>query len=265
MKTIISRDNALIKDIHKLSQHRYRIQKGLYLIEGRSLVEEALRAAQTVDRILVDVELVHQYDELISRYTQVEWMGITPALMKHICHTQHPQGIAAILKQPVYHWADAARPGGFLVILDHLGDPGNVGTIIRTSWAFGVDGILLTEGCVDAYNPKVVRSTMGGVFYVPILENVSIRQIQTLQDSGYRLLGTLGAAPQTVYDADFTGSIAIVIGSEAHGISGEILALCDQFLKIPMQIGVDSLNAAVAGGIILNQAFKIRNSGSRFV
>lgn len=265
MKTIISRDNALIKDIYKLGQHKYRIQTGLYLIEGRGLVEEALRAAQTVDHILVDVEQAHHFDELITRYAHAEWLGITQALMKHICHTQQPQGIAAVVKQPVVQWSDAARSDGFLLILDHLNDPGNVGTMIRTSWGFGVDGVLLTEGCVDAYNPKVVRSTMGGVFHVPILENVSTRQIQALRDGGFRLLGTSGTAPQNVYDADYTGSIAIVIGSEAHGISGEILTLCDQLLKIPMQTGVDSLNAAVAGGIILNQAFKMRNSGPLFV
>lgn len=265
MKTITSRDNTLIKETCKLGQHKFRSQTGRYLVEGRNLVEEALRAGQPVESILVDVERADQFDDIIAQHAELEWLAITPALMKDVCHTRQPQGIAAVLRQLSRQVEDVMLPGGLLVILDRLSDPGNVGTIIRTAWGFGADGILLTPGCVDVHNPKVVRSTMGGMFTVPVLENVSYQQIKALKQYGYQMLGASGAAARTVYDAEFSGPVAVVIGSEANGIGEELLSLCDHLVRIPMRPGVDSLNAAVAAGIILNQAFRTRNSGPLFV
>ena len=111
-----------------------------------------------------------------------------------------------------------AKNKACFLLLDQIADPGNMGTIIRTAWAFNIDGIMLTSGCVDPYSPKVVRATMGGIFHLPIYE-IDEQVLDGLIKSGYKLIGSYPDASNSIYEVDYTGSIVIAIGSEAQGIS----------------------------------------------
>ena len=147
-----------------------------------------------------------------------------------------------------------------MIYLDDLADPGNMSTILHTAWAFGVSAVMLGPGCVDPFNPKVVRSSMGAVFAVPIVLDVSPETLAQSKKSGYRLLASSLNTDLNISEVDFSGAVIIIIGSEARGISSKVLKFCDSSFKIPIFTAVDSLNAAVACGIIIWEAGKQRGN-----
>ncbi|HCF50821.1 MAG TPA: hypothetical protein DER60_11100 [Syntrophomonas sp.] len=265
MKEINSKENPLIKEISRLKHKKYRDQTGRYILEGLHLVEEALSSGQQPVCLLVAKKRREQYQAFAAQYPNLSWYAVDEGIMKLICDTENPQGIAAVMTKPAYSLDQAAKPGGLVVVLDQLSDPGNVGTIIRTCWAFAVDAVLMTAGCVDPFNQKVVRSAMGGTLYVPLLEGIQISQLRELKARGYRLCGAAARGAVSVYEADFKGSLAVVIGSEARGLSPEVASLCDEMVAIPCRAGVDSLNAAVACGIILSKSWNSRFYREPFV
>ena len=258
MKEISSKENPIVKEITRLKHKKYRDQAGMYILEGPHLVEEALHSRHEPVYLLVDKKRFKQYQDLIDNHPDLSWYIVDERIMKQLSDTESPQGMAAVMTKPAYRLQQVAKPGGLVVILDQLSDPGNVGTIIRTAWAFAVDAVLMTIGCVDPFNPKVVRSTMGGTLHVPVIEGITISQLKELKSLGYRFYGTAAQGAISVYEAEFKGSLAVVIGSEARGLSLEVAGLCDAMVKIPCQGGVDSLNAAVACGIILSKSWSSR-------
>lgn len=148
----------------------------------------------------------------------------------------------------------------FIIILDEIQDPGNMGTIIRTADAFGASGVVLTPNCVDIYNPKVVRSTMGSLFHIPIAQvEDKIQLIEELKNKHVKIYATSLESANYVYDIDFRRDFALVIGNESKGISQQILDLADNIVKIPIMGNAESLNAAIASSIIMYETVRQRS------
>lgn len=242
MERIVSTSNKRVMELKKLAQKKYRTELGLYLIEGAKMVADAVAAGVNIAYIAVDEEAAINFAVFEQKGYNV--YSMPSGLFRSVCDTVTPQGIIAAAKIPV---AELSAPEGNCVILDGISDAGNLGTIIRTAAAAGFWDIYLIN-CVDAYNPKCVRSTMSGLFWV------------RLHECGYEFLETVKARA-TLIGADMSGkdyrtypeqknAVALVIGNESHGISERARAACDSMLSIPMA-RVESLNAAVAAGILM--------------
>lgn len=254
MKIISSQGNKLIKLASSLKQKKYRDAQGLFLIEGCRAVEEALEKPELLKAVFQ--EQGRPKDNPIHARTAelADCYAIDSRLMKHICSTEEPQGIAAIVKKPVWSWDSMASRKGLLILLDRVSDPGNLGSILRTSWAFDVDGVLLTRGSVDLFNPKVVRATMGAVLNIPVFADISEAQLDLLHDEGYRFVSTDISRSEKYYEIKYNSPTVIIFGSEAQGISENLKSRCKIFTNIPMNPQVDSLNVAAACAIIIAEA-----------
>ncbi len=252
MVEITSRDNKLLKQVRSLQSKKGRQTTGLYFVEGRRMVEEALEnAREMVEAILVsDVfaernqTFLHKLDENGKNlYTAKE------RLFHEICDTETPQGIGAVLRMPKDGFSLDNK--NFLLALDGVSEPGNLGTIVRTAEAAGVDGILLFKGCADLYNPKVVRATMGALFRMPIQVGVEPAFLKECKEKDFFITATALRDSIPLAEREKRKKQVLIIGSEATGVSEEVLALSDQRVRIPMAGKVESLNAAVAAGIAM--------------
>lgn len=181
-------------------------------------------------------------------------------LFASICDTENPQGILAVCKKLV--WDEAAvfakeRP--FFLLAEELNDPGNLGTVIRTADACGADAVFLSKGSVDLYNPKVLRSTMGSLFHVPVFQNVSLEEIsEKLKADQIPLYAAHLKGESYPYALPLQEACAFLIGNEARGLSEKAAALCDQWVKIPMPGQAESLNASIAAGVLLYEVVRQR-------
>lgn len=184
-------------------------------------------------------------------------------LFDSVSDTMNPQGILAVMGMKKKSLEGAEIRDGILVILDGVRDPGNMGTIIRTADAAGCAGIIVSEGCVDLYNPKVLRSTMGSVFHLPILHCSSAAEaVDLCRKKGFMVCAAHMEGSVSIYDADLSGNVAFVIGSEAEGVSGDVMDKSDMLVRIPMAGRAESLNAAVAAAVIIYEAVRQRTPGS---
>ncbi|MGI5921843.1 MAG: TrmH family RNA methyltransferase [Syntrophomonadaceae bacterium] len=258
MKYISSADNGIVKLAVKLADKKNRDRESLFFVEGRNLILEVIKQPELVYALFIDESREDEYQDLISAHCSLPWYCLKSQLIKRVCATETPQGIAAIVRKPRWSWEQIIGENSLLLLLDQIADPGNMGTIIRTAWAFGVDGILLTRGCVDPYGAKVVRSTMGGILNVPLFET-SPDQLASLKDKGYIFLGADVAGKCSFYDMVYTKPTVIVIGNEAKGISAGIKQTCNYLFRIPINSGTESLNAAVACAIIIQAAYRQRH------
>lgn len=255
MKYLSSRDNALIKKLIKLKHKKYRDQENIFIIEGEKSVAEAIQQKIALRYLLCDVQW-HKADTL-DTLPGVQYFKLAAGLIDEICDTETPQGIIAAAQIPDHDYKMAGKDK-LLVLLDDVSDPGNVGTIIRSGWALGADGILMTPGCADPYSPKVVRASMGGILHMPIYRNFSLPELVWFKSQGYSILGTDVNSPNSLYDLDITGSKIIIIGNESRGMSRASENICELKFKIPTKPQVDSLNAAIACAIILSEAWQQR-------
>jgi RNA methyltransferase, TrmH family len=246
---IESKDNKLIKEIKKLKEKKYRQEKGQFLIEGFRFVSEALISEFEVSYIFIssnahDKLAVYAIDKNIKSNTKI--ISVSETVLKSICDTEAPQGIAAVVNYRKFNIKDEE---GFYVLCDAVQDPGNMGTIIRSAHAGGALGVIITKGTVDIFNQKTLRATMGSIFHVPIIEHCNA--IKQLKQNGFKLLVSSLAAENDFYDADLTGRLIISVGNEGNGVSSEVSELADLIVKIPMPGGAESLNVAVASSIMM--------------
>ncbi|WP_294548302.1 RNA methyltransferase [uncultured Pseudoflavonifractor sp.] len=247
MEHITSRQNPLMVRIKKLAHSRaQRREEGAFVCEGPKLIEEALKWGADVETILA-AEGCSVPQSLTGRTRQVE---VPDSLLRAVSSVETPQGLLAVCRTPALAPPDKLSGGRYLV-LDGVQDPGNLGTIWRTADAFGADGLLLVNGCADPWSPKTIRATMGACFRLPAWET-ELETVRALLDgAGIPLYATaLRADTADVREVDLKRS-AVVIGSEGRGISEEALALCRRTIKIPMRTRCESLNAAMAAGIVL--------------
>jgi TrmH family RNA methyltransferase len=249
MEIITSTQNPKVKLTHALQNRaRARRKEGKIALEGVRLVEDAWANGTSPEFILYT-------DDLPRSMTapELEAYPVTPDIMRHLSDTETPPGIIGVFPKPQVTFSVSAER---VLILDAVRDPGNLGTIIRTAAGAGVDTILLAPGCVDPYNPKVLRSGMGAHFRLPVLE-LDWGEIENrLQvDAVYLADGYA----ETAYDAvDWIGSWALIIGSEAHGAGDAARQLMTTPISIPMARATESLNAAMATAVILFEGARQR-------
>lgn len=265
MNVIQSSQNSTIKEIKGLHLKKNRDASGHYFVEGIRFVNDAIDNNQTIVKMVVSdkLESLNGGPELIEKVKAActECYLVPEKLFNEISDTQTPQGVLAVLKKREFVLDEIIEQGSSLVLLDNLQDPGNVGTIVRTADAAGVSAVLMSKGCVDLYSPKVLRSTMGSVFHMPIFEGLSINEtIKMLKKFGYKVIASHLAGRNNYYDEDLTGKSAIIVGNEANGISEETAALADRLVKIPMPGKAESLNASVAASIMIYEIVRQKNS-----
>ena len=249
----------LLKAYAKLTQKKYRLSERKFLVEGVHLVEEALKSDWNVEAVIVsDHGLVKEIGGLeqldVARKTDLyECPGKE---FKKLTDTVTSQGIVAIVRMKEYQAENFWKilPARRLVIaLDDVADPGNVGTILRTCDWFGVDGVILSNDSVELFNPKVLRSTMGAVFHLPIFRDADLASmLEYGKTLSFRIITTVLNAGTTLDRFSFPSKSIVVFGNEARGISQLIQRLADESISIPKFGNAESLNVGVACGIILN-------------
>jgi TrmH family RNA methyltransferase len=261
--TITSRRNARILEARKLKRRLHREEKGQFLLEGVRGIEDALNAGVRIYEVLISPYLFRNargcalYDRLIV--TGVDLYGVTEEVLEYVADTDTPQGAVAIVGIPD---SDLCLQGSPLVVLaDEIRDPGNLGTLIRSADAFGASGMILSGDIVDPFNSKCVRATMGSILRVPLVSFKKAEDsIEFLKRHECSIVAADTKADMACYNYDFRGKCGIFVGSEAHGLSDEILKLCDFTVKIPMIGDTESLNAGVAGSILMYEAYRQRRS-----
>lgn len=255
---LTSTTNPKIKQIRALqARTRSRREAGAFVIEGARLVEEALAAEWQTQYVLYTPGLDERGNDIVSAYQQrgVELIPVSPGVMQHASDTQTPQGLLAVLSMKSL---SAPANADFILILDGVRDPGNMGTLLRTALAAGTDAVWLHPGVVDAYSPKVVRAAMGAHFHLPI-EIVSWEEVQKRAASlNLTLFLADSAEGQPYAAAAFDRPLGLILGGEAHGASDQAWAVNPQPVHIPMPGRAESLNAAIAGAILLFEVVRQR-------
>lgn len=251
---ITSKDNQLVKYIKSLSQKKYRDLNHEYIVEGYKMVKEALESKENISKIIICEELCVNVLETDSDFKKILERAsdnleyVSKNVFEYISDTMSPQGFLAIVKEKEIKIETYSN---VIFALDDLQDPGNLGTIIRTLDSAGYKDLILSNDTADAYNPKVVRSTMGAIFRLNIHKNVDLKEeLEELKAQGYKIVVTDLNTDKYYYDLNFEDKLIIVIGNESKGVSQEIKALADVKVIIPMIGKTESLNAAVATSII---------------
>lgn len=259
MIVIESKDNTLFKYTKKLKERKYRSKENKYIIEGFRLVQEAFKAQCDIEYLIVnEYGKDKMYDYLSSYMDNIKIYEMKNDLFIQLIATENTQGIIAVVN---INNCITDIQGEFYLLCDKVQDPGNLGTIIRTAHAAGVNGIILTKGTVDIYNDKTIRSTMGSIFYTPIIYDNDLSFLKKLKNEGFSLVATSLEESKNFFDEDLSGKIILSVGNEGNGISNEIFELSDKKVKIPMPGGAESLNVGVATSIILFE--KVRQSLSK--
>ncbi len=258
LQRIRSKDNKKIKYAAGLKQKSIRKQEASFLIEGKKMLGEALKYPGLLRQVFIEEEMIPEYEEIHLLNPGGEFYVVDKRLMRHISSTETPPGILAVCQVPPRPRENAFSENCFLLYLDRIADPGNLGTIIRNAWALGVDGILLSPGSVDPFSPKAVRASMGGIFNIPLFLDFTLGELKGLREEGFTLFCASLQAELEVFSIDFTGPSVLVIGNESKGVNPAVGEICDIDCKIPIRPEVDSLNAAVACAIIIFEAWKQR-------
>lgn len=247
---ITSASNPLIKHIKKLQTKKtYRYDCGEFVIEG---LRQVFDAKEYCKQVIVSEEFAADLPEFSCPVETV-----SSRLMPALSETKNPQGILAVANMNPADEKTLIKEGGLYIFCDDVNDPGNLGTIIRTADSAGADGVILSSGCVDLYNPKTVRSTMSSLFNIPICISAdSIKTINFFKNNGVAVIGSTPHTDKLIYDEDFTGSAMIVLGNEANGVSDELLTRCSSCVKIPMVGRAESLNVATAGAVLIYEAVR---------
>jgi len=250
--------NPVVKAAAELKQKKYRTQNGLYLAEGLRTAEEAVayKAVETLFYVATDDErTMHLLEDAAAQ--NIKLVCVSENVMKKIADTETPQGIIAVCKMRQPKLENLLASGKMLLVLDRVGDPGNIGTMLRTADAAGIGGLVLLKGCADIYAPKTVRSSMGSLFHIPVLSGVSEQEfVSAAKKAGYDLLVTCLDGADNLYKADLSGRIAFVMGNEAGGVNESLLEKADKRVYIPMAGRAESLNVAMAAGIVMFEALR---------
>ena len=268
--TPLSASNPRIASLRRLTGRRKaRLEAGRFVLEGPVPIAELLASGAEIDELYVDLEQWEQADDrspLRSLVRDAEEVGVpiwglAASVFASVSDTNSPQGALALAIRTVTPIEVLAEGDGTILVLVDISDPGNAGTLVRAAEASGCAGVVFAGSSTDPYGPKAVRAAAGSIVRIPIAEQTDCSAaLEELRSAGRRLVATVvdgGSAPEA---ADLTGSIAVLIGSEAHGLSAAIVAECSHSITIPMQSTVESINAAVAGAVVLFEAARQRRT-----
>lgn len=253
MQVISSKENELIKHIKKLKDKKERDISNEYFIEGIKLIQEAIQENAKIKQIVICEECERTEvisKELMYEIAKFECIYVTKKIYNYITEMKTPQGILAVIEKENSE-NDIDYTQNIILALDGIQDPGNLGTILRTADSIALKQILVSKDTADCYNPKVVRSSMGAIFRVKVIECEDLEiTLKQLKKHKYTVITTSLQTSNSIYDVKYRRNI-IVIGNEANGVSEKIQKLADKKVKIPMLGKTESLNASVATGIIL--------------
>lgn len=240
---IISKDNEIIKNIKKLKEKKYRVDS--YIVEGIKMVKEAINENQEIALIAIREDFKIDFDT-----KNIKTVTISNKIFNDISDVKTPQGILAVIKKNQNNQIETNSD--YILALDSLQDPGNMGTIIRTADSANINQIIINKTTVDPYSPKVIRSTMGAIYRTNIIEVEDLKAtLKEMKLKGFQIITTDLKATQSIYDINYTNKTIVVIGNEANGVSQEILQTADKKVIIPMLGKTESLNASIAASIMI--------------
>ncbi len=257
MRRIESSENAKLKAIRKLRHRKYRDGEHRFVIEGENLLEEALSCGFVPDIVLISEDHVPRRSVLReAELGGAECFELPRRIFEKEADAGNGVGVLAVVRKPDFGTAgDILRKSAGtedFIVMDRMQDPGNVGTVIRTAYAAGFKAVFALKGTADIFSPKVLRSTAGLIFRMPVIHCSDAEElISLLKETGHRLTVTDPSGGAAYYDADLTHGNAVVIGNEGGGIAEEIMDKADQRINIPMRDGIESLNAAVSAAVIM--------------
>ncbi len=274
MKRILSDQNPEYKELEALNTRKNREKTGLFLAEGFHLIREAVRSGLTVRTVYADESVIEGgrvAGRTLERFLEETGEGgirsvlLSGPLFAKVSSTETPQGVIAAVEKPP---ADetraetiAGRPGDGkrILVLDRLQDPGNLGTLLRTADAAGFDGVLLVKGTADPYSPKVLRATQGSLFRLRFgFTEGAEETLRVLKEARKTVLVSVLNDARPVYEVPMKRDFALVIGNEGGGVSEELIRGADERVTIPMEGETESLNASIAGAVLLFESVRQR-------
>ncbi|WP_366922633.1 RNA methyltransferase [Metallumcola ferriviriculae] len=258
MQHIQSTQNSKIKLIRSLRLRKERYKQGLFLVEGVNLTKEAINYGKVKHLILSEKFAEREmWQEKLQEETSL--LVVPDVLFNDLAATESPQGVMAVVQKPEVNLTNFRYSGGNVLIAAGLQDPGNMGTLIRTAAAAGCAGVIATKGTVDLFNDKVVRATMGAIFRIALIQGVTeLETAEWVKKQGLDLIIADVSARDSCYEIDISRDFALTVGNESRGNDTRTVALADKVVKIPMAGEMESLNAAVAGSIILYEGVRQR-------
>lgn len=261
---ITSTSNSRIKNVIQLmKKSRLRKEQGVFLVEGIRMVKEA--PANQIKELYVSESFLKREENrtFLDKQISGSYEAVSDEVFSKMSDTVTPQGILCVLSQMEHNLETMlSRENGTYLVLEDIQDPGNLGTMLRTGEGADITGVILSKGCVDIYNPKVIRSTMGSIYRVPFCYVDDLPAAVRLMNK--RNISTYAAHldGKKYYDeCEYTGQAAFLIGNEGNGLSGEISALASHKIKIPMGGQVESLNAAVSAAVLMYEAYRQKRHG----
>ncbi len=278
MQFITSNQNHNVQWVRNLRLRKYRESSGCFFIEGMRAVSEAAAADLTLRWLVYSQSFAAS--EAAAGLPEVPVLPVSDRIFATFCETETPQGIGAVVNFPEPPPPEVIRAYRNILLLEHVQDPGNMGTMIRTADAAGFDAVFCTKGCVDIYNPKVLRATVGSVFHLPILQwedlshrlssenaaasypvsnmasNTAAAAAEWLRTQGFRIYAAHPRGGDTCFETVFRDKNVIVIGNEANGLTDEMIRACDSLVTIPMPGRAESLNASVAAALLIYEVVR---------
>jgi len=247
-QTLVSEKNPLLRDVRRAAGRGALTDDGFALAEGPHLLEEAVRSGVEIGAVILA-----ESARPLPRLNVTRVLHVSDPVFAGFSSTESPQGVLALVRPRSWTLEQVSANGSLLVVLDGVQDPGNAGAIVRTAEAFGASGAILLKGCVHPYNPKFMRASAGSVFRVPLASGV---ETQEFLDLRMRIYAADPRAPRSLAGADLKSPCAFVIGAEGRGVSAAVASAATG-LRIPTK-DVESLNAAVAAGVLLYEAGRQR-------
>lgn len=259
LRRIEGRHNALVKELRQAFSRAELTSDGYCAIEGFRILEEAIRSGLRFRAVFFSESAVPRAEKLLSQLgAQVETLLLADKLFSSAVPSDAPQGVAALARWKELSREDvlAKSPAGPILVIAGVQDPGNLGTILRSAEAFGAGGVLLGEGTVSPYNPKVVRASAGSVFRVPLARTKLSESLGRMKDYGLRLVGTASHKGTPLDQAKMAGPLAIFVGSEGSGLPRDLIKEMNDVVAIPQVPEVESLNVGVAASIVLYEVMR---------
>lgn len=259
---ITSTANQQMKLLVQLNKKRkLRDERGVFIVEGPKMFREA--PGERIEKVYFSESFFEKHKAELEKRIQQEKLDyeiVTDHVFKAASDTQTPQGVLCIVRQQesdLKTLLEAEKP--LLLLLENLQDPGNLGTILRTAEGAGVTGVILSKGCVDLYNPKTIRSTMGSVYRVPTLYTENLCDtVELLKTHGIRSFAAHLKGVNCYDQEDYRGGTAFLIGNEGNGLTEELTEKADTLIRIPMEGRLESLNAGVASALLMYEAYRQR-------
>ncbi|MBO5947404.1 RNA methyltransferase [bacterium] len=245
MQEILSVNNELIKKYSKLKQKKYRNIEQLFLIEGFKCVEDAILQGVKIENVFILKNKIDKYDFQNA-------ISVDEKVMKKLADTENVPEILAVAKMKKFEFSE--KEYNKIAVFERIKDAGNLGTIIRSACAFGIDAIVLTGDCIDLYNPKVVRSSVGNLFKIPVLK-MSVEEIKN-KFKNYSIYSTVVKGGQDLESITFSTKSVVLFGSEADGITKELQEIASEHITLKMAKNVESLNLAITASIIFYKMLK---------